>query len=1013
MKRRLPQVPVTFRALGALGALVLGATTPAFAARDPEIRYRTLETAHFKVTYGTEQQEIADHVADLAEDLRERLGKAVGFRPSEKVEILLTDETDDANGSATAIPYDAVRLYLTAPDDLSPLGDVDNWYTELLTHEYTHIVHVDQMSGLPVLVNKILGKTYAPNQVQPRWILEGLAVLEETKETSGGRLRSSIWDMYLRTDFLEGNIGTLDQMCNYVRRWPQGNIWYLYGSHLWAYVVETYGEDVVRKIASDYGANLLPWGINRSAKRATGKTWEELYDEWVVWQKKKFQAAEATIVSRGLREGVRLTTGGQSANHPRWIPKGSALGNPGDILYFRDDGHDRSGLWRLPVTRAKDGGLDVHEADREVVVRTAGEANFTFAPSGDLVFHQNAYHRNLYAFNDLFRLDANTRDASGLGERRERLTDGVRAQDPAVSPDGHQIVFVGNHRGTRTLYLADYATTSASNDRSGRSASGTVSNIRVLGRRGRWDQAFSPAWSPDGKHVAYSHFAVGGYKDIRIVDVATGATETLFGDRAIESGPTYSADGKQLYFHSDRTGVFNVYRYTLATGELKQVTNVRNGAFFPQISPDGRHLLYLGYTHTGFDTFAMPLDESRLLPAPAYVDPHPKAAPPPPPVKKLDRGDYNPLSTLAPRAFNVRTEPGNFGQAFTVDFAASDLAAFHEFSASARIETALPGLQGSVGYSYHRLPFDTSVRLFRSLSPRGNFPAAGGKVLAQETTGAESSISWARRKPFDGHSVYFSYSYQRVGANQTVDLSRINPYDPLPFSDRGYVGVLHANWSYSNAEGYLWGTAPERGFSVSANMNATDPWLGTSLSGTNITPGDVSGFSAQAEATAYWRMPWFRHHSLATHIGGGTSVGSYPGRSTYYLGGFLDLPIVDTVQDVLLQGGIQLRGYPVYSQAGRNYTLVNAEYRFPIVNVDRGLSTIPLFLNRINGAFFVDYGAAYDSLDSAKWKTGVGTEAWIDTQLGYHLGMTFRVGYARGLASGGINKTYFVAAIPY
>ena len=160
-------------------------------------------------------------------------------------------------------------------------------------------------------------------------------------------------------------------------------------------------------------------------------------------------------------------------------------------------------------------------------------------------------------------------------------------------------------------------------------------------------------------------------------------------------------------------------------------------------------------------------------------------------------------------------------------------------------------------------------------------------------------------------------------------------------------------------------------------------------------------------------MPWLRHHSLATHVGGGTSVGSYPGRSTYYLGGFLDLPIVDTVQDILLQGGIQLRGYPVYSQAGRNYTLVNAEYRFPIVNVDRGLSTIPLFLNRINGAFFVDYGAAYDSLDSANWKTGVGAEAWIDTQLGYHLGMTFRVGYARGLASGGINKTYLVAAIPY
>jgi outer membrane protein assembly factor BamA len=131
------------------------------------------------------------------------------------------------------------------------------------------------------------------------------------------------------------------------------------------------------------------------------------------------------------------------------------------------------------------------------------------------------------------------------------------------------------------------------------------------------------------------------------------------------------------------------------------------------------------------------------------------------------------------------------------------------------------------------------------------------------------------------------------------------------------------------------------------------------------------------------------------------------------VGGFVDFPVINIVQNSLVQGGIVLRGYPVVAETGQDYALFNAEYRFPIVNVDRGPSTLPLFLNRINGAAFVDYGSAFNDAASAQFKTGVGGELWYDLTLGYILGFTFRTGYARGLASGGINKTYFVAAVPF
>ncbi|HEY8089633.1 MAG TPA: hypothetical protein VIF09_17355, partial [Polyangiaceae bacterium] len=76
-------------------------------------------------------------------------------------------------------------------------------------------------------------------------------------------------------------------------------------------------------------------------------------------------------------------------------------------------------------------------------------------------------------------------------------------------------------------------------------------------------------------------------------------------------------------------------------------------------------------------------------------------------------------------------------------------------------------------------------------------------------------------------------------------------------------------------------------------------------------------------------------------------------------------------------------------------------------------STLPLFLNRISGNFFMDVGSAFDDPTQAQFKTGVGGELWFDMTLGYILGFTFRAGYAKGVSTGGIDKTYFVAAVPY
>ena len=54
----------------------------------------------------------------------------------------------------------------------------------------------------------------------------------------------------------------------------------------------------------------------------------------------------------------------------------------------------------------------------------------------------------------------------------------------------------------------------------------------------------------------------------------------------------------------------------------------------------------------------------------------------------------------------------------------------------------------------------------------------------------------------------------------------------------------------------------------------------------------------------------------------------------------------------------------------------------------------------------VDPASVKKDAATAKFKTGVGGELWFDALVGYVVGFTFRLGYARGLASGGIDKLH-------
>jgi hypothetical protein len=973
--------------------VVVAAPLPVRAASDPSLAWKTIETPHFRVTYHSGLDELAQHVASVSESIYEEMRGAVGWTPGVRTEISLLDGSEAANGSAGALPYNAVRLLVTAPEDMSPLGDVDDWYLELVTHEYTHILHTDNIRGIPAIVNAVLGKTVAPNQAQPRWILEGLGVYHESARTSAGRLRNSQWDMFMRADVLGDNIATIDQLSNTVRRWPQGNLFYLYGSYFTQWIAQTYGEDALRKMAADYGKQIIPWGFNRSIRRATGKTYIEMYPEWIASMKARYEAQARDVRAAGLREGTRLTRHGQVTRYPRWIPKNAWPEHAGGLLYYREDQHVRAGLWALPVKRDESGAvLDTKRSEKaaEHIARVSGESVASFTPDGGVVFGGQEFYKNVFLFGDLEEMEPGKKSSFGLPDGgRKRLTHGLRAADPSVSPDGRRVVFTINRGGTRSIHIADLRDED-------------IEGVRPLVTTSFMEQAFTPRWSPDGTHVAYSVWKRGGHRDIRYVDVRDGTWRDITTERAVDGSPSFSADGRFLFFHSDRTGIMNVYAWEVGTERFLQVTNVLMGAYMPEPSPDGKTLAYVGYTTSGFDLFAMPLDESTWTAAPEVVDNRPDV-----PVvteRRWDTKPYNAWPTLLPRRYGVQITEGSFGRVFILTVAQSDLTAFHNVALSAVVEQEKPELQGSLAYTYARLPFDTGISIFRSITPRGGYALGSYRpTVVQETTGLATSIVYTQPSASDTRSYVLAHSLARTGAELPSARDKLDPYETPSLPVRGFASSVHLGYSYSNAERYLYSVGNERGYSLGLGFDLTNPALGS----------DFEGFVTNGDFSVYTVMPWLRHHSVALHAGAGTSGGAFPGRGAFYVGSFVDLPIVDTVRNVLIQGGITLRGYPSVIVAGRSYALGNIEYRFPIVNLDRGPSTLPIFLNRITGNVFLDYGSAFDLLDTAKFKTGTGAEVWFDTTLGYIASFTFRLGFARGLSSGGIDKLYFVAAVPY
>lgn len=546
------------------------------ATTNPRLVWKTISTEHFDVHFHEGAEWTAEQVSKIAEEIYVPMTAVYHYEPK-RCHIVIIDTEDYANGSAY---YYDTKVEIWATNLEFNLRGTTDWLRNVVTHEYGHIVSIQAGMKMPLRIPAIYFQAIdfesekrpdvingypdvivsypITGTVVPAWWAEGVAQYQSPS------LRYDCWDshrdMIVRTALVEKNMMSYDEMGFLGHRSIGNEKVYDHGFGLVRYIAATYGDSSITKI----NAHLGDWNrltIDGAIEKVTGKSGEQVYDDWKVALKKRYDAMLVPVYAKP-REGAVLNDDGFMTLGPSFSPDGKSVA----FLSNKDSDYAPTDIYTVD----RDGKNRKHIAD------DASSRPF-YSHDGKRLVYARHEKADIYGsrLSDIFVYDI-------AAKKETRLTHEWRASEPSWSHDDAHIVCVLNGDGSHRLAVMD---------KNGK-------NSRVLLSPEKGTQLYSPRFSPDGKRILFGIFK-SGTRDI--ASMAADGTDFRYELRtdSDERDAGYSRDGENIVFASDRSGIFDIYSMDLATREVLQLTNVVGGAFMPDIAKDGT-LVYAQYTGKGY-----------------------------------------------------------------------------------------------------------------------------------------------------------------------------------------------------------------------------------------------------------------------------------------------------------------------------------------------------------------------------------------------------------------------------
>lgn len=922
-------------------------------SHDPAFHWQTLVTEHFYIHYHDGLKDLAHQVSTIAENIHTELAQKIQWTPRQRVHVVLSDEFDLANGSATPFPFNQMILLVTPPDPYYSLEDYGDWFEILIRHEYTHILHLDKGNGEISFLRSILGRfpLLFPNVYQPNWLIEGFATYMETDTTRGiGRGQSSYFEMQMRTEVLNG-LKPLSQMNQLFRTWPGGSSAYLYGVNFYQFIEHQYGAEKIPRFINDYSSNLLPFSINSTARRIFQRNFSQLWQEFETYLRAKYQPQIDHINQTDIVAGAAITHEGFETGHPRIDPTGR-------LIFIKDNGLTQASLVAYSTSQKK----------FKTLVNINSSSRFDIHDSGDIVIAQPDLYKNTHLVFDLYLLKTG-------GTRMKRLTRGGRYTYAAWHPDGRHLYAVHNRQGAQQIHLLNTQGKIVETPWTGDNQT-VLSQIDL---------------SPDGQHLVASLWRRATGWNLELFSLATRQWQALTHSTAIEGQPQFSADGKSIIFSADYDGVYNIHRLNLSNGDIQRLSHVLGGAFSPSENAQDGFVYYAGYGPSGFDIYALnshnqPQLETVVTPGSSGLPQEFPALEP----AKITETPYRLTHSFLPRWWFPHVSVDKTNEEYGIITAGGDALQRHLYALDLAYNADADDFSWTINYLYDRWQPSLSLlsqQYFNSAFFRNNINTVSRRTRFLEHQGSLTLPLLHFNRAF---------SLQFAGIYLTEQDHYVHP-QALPQAQITdcLVGAAAVYDSTKN-----------RHFSISRSY-------GQNLA---LILEDSSPFNCDYNGRVYlvdWRgfLALGKQNVLALHIAAAQTEQSV---RPYTLGGTpaaVDTAVLGGMINTRTRFNkrhLPLRGYAadIPQLKGDRLLISSLEWRFPITRIERGIMTPPLAMDQISGTLFVDSGDAWYAHQSATMSTGVGFEIDFKLFFGYNIPFNLKIGYAQGLETWGQEQVY-------